>query len=87
MSCLTDSGNKEPGKRRSYENRMGKFIKCSKIEVIKLRCVDLKLEKIKSPGIRSFVFIGADERNVRALKNLCFFTKIMMFLPVFIHFL
>ena len=63
MSCLTDSGNKEPGKRRSYENRMGKFIKCSKIEVIKLRCVDLKLEKIKSTGIRSFVFIGADERK------------------------
>ena len=63
MSCLTDSGNKEPGKRRSYENRMGKFIKCSKIEVIKLRCVDLKLEKIKSTGIRSFFFIGADERK------------------------
>ena len=61
--------------RRKYENRMEKFIKCSKIEVIKLCYLDLKLEKIKSPGIRSLVFIGADERNIRSLKNIKNFQK------------
>ena len=61
--CLTDSGNKEPGNRRNHENRIGKFILYLEIEIIKLCCLDLKLEKIKSPGIRSLVFIGADERN------------------------
>ena len=75
MSCLTDSGNKKPGNRRKYENRMEKFIKCSKIEVIKLCYLDRKLEKIKSPGIRSLVFIGADERNIRSLKNIKNFQK------------
>lgn len=45
------------------------------------------MHNIKKPFTKGLNRHGADERNVRVLKNLCFFTKIMMFLPVFIHFL